>query len=1296
MAQPEETHPSSQTQKSMKRNPIDLIGRSAAALAVLLSPIGARAAQMAYEGFDYPSGSSNLSGQAGGAGWNGVWMTVNNGSADIQSSSLAAAANAPVDYDFRSIGRSCNLPNNRRIGRKLDTSTAGPFGSRGFVDGNGRVGMDGKTVYLSFMQQPNGTTAYYEFEFHRGDLGDGGRIGGVGNDQGGNNVNLRAPNGTHTFIAPGNTNVNFYVVRIDFKAGNDDVFVYQNPTSLTEPGVPTLTRLNAADMSFDGLSFGAFNNGRTVAHDEIRIGESWSDVAIPAVAQASFVKQPKASTTGFVGASVTLNAIVEGQPVPTLQWYKGTTLLSGKTGSSLTLSNLSLTDTGDYHLEATNSQGTVSSNVAHVEVETAPSGLLAYDGFDYDAGVGALATKAGGIGWGAAWTNVDGVGGSVASGNLVAATNAPNGYDNESNGNTSHIPNGQRDGRLLDTSPGGRLGSAGYIDGNGNIGADGKTLYLSFLQQPDGTTLFYEFEFHRGNLGDPGRIAGIGNDTNNPTVSLRAPNNTQTLIGPGSTGVNFYVVRIDFKAGNDDIYVYQNPVSATEPATATLTKLNAADMSFNGISFGAFVNGRTVKHDEIRLGQSWSDVVFGTSRRNLTWVGDGLANAWNFSSNNWNDGIGATAFVDGDPVTFNDTGSNTPDVNVTGNVSTASLTVDNSAIDYTIGGTGTVTSSGGLTKNGSGALVLTAPVSFGSSLTVNGGSLSLNGTATAAGNLSLNAGSGDLTLGGTNTLSGSLLDVGAGTRAFSGTNTLNGITMTNGSVTFSGTTNFTGNGATMWFGNFPGANTTVTIEPGAVINITGNYGDSMVFGRDGGNATITQNGGTLTYNPSNRGEAFLGASASNTGTNPVYNMAGGTLDMSNKRLGIALGGSAAGVTASLNQTGGAIKVGQLDMAANLSFGTGTYNLEGGSITIGGGGITSNNTLHTVNLGGGTVAASANWSSNLAMHLTGTGGDTTIDTAEHTITLSGVLDGVGGLTKTGTGTLLLNNINTFSGATLVQAGTLGGLGNSDNSDLSVSSGAAIAPGTVGVGSFFCKSAALSAGSTLAIQIDSSISTADQLVSTTNISLAGANLLLAEIGSGTITAGTELVLVDAVGSLTGTFAGYAEAAPVTVGANTFTIHYSSTQVKLVSTTVANPYLTWAAAMGLDGTPGKETAFDVDPEADGLSNGLEWILGGDPLASDGSSLVAMTGNGTTGITLTFTREEASIGAANLFVEWSTDLGGTWTQVPIEQSGASYANGVVVTVNETSTPDDVTVNIPAANASNGKLFARLRAITP
>ena len=97
------------------------------------------------------------------------------------------------------------------------------------------------------------------------------------------------------------------------------------------------------------------------------------------------------------------------------------------------------------------------------------------------------------------------------------------------------LPNGQRDGRFLDTMPGGTFDTKGYLDASGNIGADGKTIYLSFLQQPNGTALFYEFEFHRLDLGDPGRIGGVGNDrggdnVNLRTVALPAPASVPTVI----------------------------------------------------------------------------------------------------------------------------------------------------------------------------------------------------------------------------------------------------------------------------------------------------------------------------------------------------------------------------------------------------------------------------------------------------------------------------------------------------------------------------------------------------------------------------------------------------------------------------------------------------------------------------------------------------------------------------------------------------------------------------------------------
>ena len=70
--------------------------------------------------------------------------------------------------------------------------------------------------------------------------------------------------------------MNFVVVKIEYKDGNDDVCVFLNPPLGTEP-LPTLARAGQADLSFDGISFGAYL-GKTIYHDEIRVGTSYLDV----------------------------------------------------------------------------------------------------------------------------------------------------------------------------------------------------------------------------------------------------------------------------------------------------------------------------------------------------------------------------------------------------------------------------------------------------------------------------------------------------------------------------------------------------------------------------------------------------------------------------------------------------------------------------------------------------------------------------------------------------------------------------------------------------------------------------------------------------------------------------------------------------------------------------------------------------------------------------------------------------------------------------------------------------------
>lgn len=332
-----------------------------------------------------------------------------------------------------------------------------------------------------------------------------------------------------------------------------------------------------------------------------------------------FSQQPQYGG-GLAGSTISLTgAAVSSSGAVGYQWYLGNTLIAGATNATLLLGNAGLTNSGSYYLVASNSFGAVTSAVSVVTVYLENNRLFAYEGFSYDGGPSAIdgVSQNGGTGWSNAWLNISGGGNDIISGNLIGDTNAPAGYDALSTGNSYYNFGSSRAGRWLDCTTNGALAARGYLDAAGNIGAAGKTVYVSFLMQPDVTGKFYEFEFHRADLGDPGRIAGVGNDTTGNDVFFRQPNGTFADLGLadsfedpalGNHVVDFYVVRIDFQPGHaDNVLVYRNPTSITEPATATATLTNVGNMSFNGISLGAFGNYLAV--DEIRLGATWADVL---------------------------------------------------------------------------------------------------------------------------------------------------------------------------------------------------------------------------------------------------------------------------------------------------------------------------------------------------------------------------------------------------------------------------------------------------------------------------------------------------------------------------------------------------------------------------------------------------------------------------------------------------------------------------------------------------------------
>lgn len=189
----------------------------------------------------------------------------------------------------------------------------------------------------------------------------------------------------------------------------------------------------------------------------------------------------------------------------------------------------------------------------------------------------------------------------------------------------------------------------------------------------------------------------------------------------------------------------------------------------------------------------------------------------------------------------------------------------------------------------------------------------------------------------------------------------------------------------------------VSSQSGGSISCKTEYFDSPPFG------VFTQTGGTHSVTDS----LIMGWSAG-TGT---YNLSGsGQLTVGyNEFLG----------SGTFNQSGGTntIIVGGL----YLDQSNGSYNLTGGTLVAH---YLDGFTFQPCfNFGGGTLKMNDTGILNVPMTLTGIGGDAQIDTAGYNATSYCPLSGVGGLKKLGSGELILQGENTFSGDTKIYAGDL---------------------------------------------------------------------------------------------------------------------------------------------------------------------------------------------------------------------------------------------------------------------------------
>jgi autotransporter-associated beta strand protein len=338
-----------------------------------------------------------------------------------------------------------------------------------------------------------------------------------------------------------------------------------------------------------------------------------------------------------------------------------------------------------------------------------------------------------------------------------------------------------------------------------------------------------------------------------------------------------------------------------------------------------------------------------------------------------------------------------------------------------------------------------------------------------------------------------------------------------------------------------------------------------------------------------------------------------------------------------------------------------------------------------------------------------------------------------LTKTGTGTQTLTGANTYSGQTTVAngtllingstspsstvsvtAGTLGGSGSISGDvaigDGSVTADSILAPGITGIGTLTTGDLTFNGDGNYACELNAISVTRDQVNVIGAVTIDPAATLSVSL-TGSLVDGQRYFIVvndDDMDSVSGTFSGLAQGAVVgNYGGTDLKISYTGNSDTnaitggndiVLYTGASSPYDTWAA--GTFANPFTNTAPGVDFDNDGLSNLLEFVLGGDPTISQaGIAPVASTSGGN--LVLTFKRSDASelAPAVTVTVELSTDLtfttpsddiliGPASDAGPIAPSGASY------TVSNSGGLDTITVSITQGTAP--KKFARVKAIQP
>lgn len=466
-----------------------------------------------------------------------------------------------------------------------------------------------------------------------------------------------------------------------------------------------------------------------------------------------------------------------------------------------------------------------------------------------------------------------------------------------------------------------------------------------------------------------------------------------------------------------------------------------------------------------------------------------------------------------------------------------------------------------------------------------------------------------------------LMDWGSGTAGNNGA--LNGVTLNfkSGTYFLNGTINSGNNGGV-----------TLGVDGADVI-----WGGGRWFGKWG--ATVNVSSGKLSINSGR----MDGTDYANV--NPlVFNISGtGVLEMAAGTWQLSGKADATSVSATANQTGGESNIGlvaasnaTIGSTANLTIGVAsashasTYNLSGGVLRVAG----------TLAAGGAPAGGSNNFN--------WTGGRLNV----RTITTANLIGNTvaNTLVQNGSSAILspgdTYNSQAFSGKTDVTG------------DYTLTTGKL----AIGIG-----------GTVQANSFHDSPSEYDTVAVSGTATLGAGAQLDVTLRNGFVPANTDTFTILTGGSVGGTFSNVSGGQITLAGGATFDVTMSGTSVVLSNYTApggGNDYSTWATANGIGGQ-----AFGDDFDNDGISNGMEYALGKNPIVSSQPAGVF------SGATITFTKGADAIanGDVSWAIETSTTLAaGSWTTEVSQPAGDTTA-----TISYIFTP-----------GSPAKKFARLKVV--